>query len=308
MALLLLTQAWVKEQHGKIIALTVDHGLRPEAEAEAKQVSAWCKKLGIEHHILRAQDSGFRIQKRIQEAARDARYSLLTGWCKKHGVGHLLTAHHQGDQAETFFFRLARGSGIDGLACMSSVSNLDGIRLIRPLLNIPKAELIALLKAEGQPWIEDPSNQNPRYTRVRIRSAIAASANADDIIRRAADLAQRFGRIRAIMEKELSRRLPEVVVFSAEGGLIDLAAFKQLPEVYALKMLSLLAQKLGSSAYPPRSEKLERLYGDIMHGRIRKQRSFAGLLFIAAKSGLHIRHEPKRLEKSAPRPMFKRHT
>jgi len=295
MALLLLTHAWTKQHGGTTVALTIDHGLRPEAAQEAAQVHGWCKKRGIEHHILKAKD----IQKKTQEEARNARYQLLAEWCKKNGVRHLLTAHHQGDQAETFFFRLARGSNIEGLACIPAISDLHGIRLIRPLLNVPKSALEDFLRENNQPWIEDPTNKNPRYTRNRIRAHIAASDNPEEISRRAADLAQRFGRIRGAMEQDLAQRLPDVLTLSEDEGFLYLEPFLALPPVYGVKTLSLLAQKLGNRPYPPRSEKLERLYDDIVHGRIRKQRSFGGLLFIVRKNGLLIRREPKTLEKSA---------
>ncbi len=171
-----------------------------------------------------------------------------------------------------------------------------------PIAQHPEISAGRFAARSNQPWIEDPTNKNPRYTRNRIRAHINACANPDDISRRAADLAQRFGRIRNVMEQQLAKQLPQVLDFLPDSGFLHLEPFLQLPPVYGLKALSMLAQKLGNKPYPPRSEKLERLYGDIVHGRIRKQRSFAGLLFIVHKNGLLIRHEPKTLEKSAAAP------
>ena len=140
MALTLLAHDWAKARSGRITALTVDHGLRAEAAQEAATLKQWCETLGIAHCVLRIQDSGFKIQGKIQEAAREARYGLLTDYCRQHRILHLLTAHQREDQTETFFFRLARGSGLMGLACMANISQRDGIRLLRPLLSMPKAQ------------------------------------------------------------------------------------------------------------------------------------------------------------------------
>src|SRR5262245_21437394 len=136
LALTLLLHDWARRQRGVLTALTVDHGLRPEAAAEARQVARWLRARGIRHRVLTWRPAGEARRGGLQAAARAARYRLLGAWCRANGVLHLALAHHREDQAETLLLRLARGSGLDGLAAMAAVSEREGVRLIRPLLAV----------------------------------------------------------------------------------------------------------------------------------------------------------------------------
>ncbi|MBF0335348.1 MAG: tRNA lysidine(34) synthetase TilS, partial [Alphaproteobacteria bacterium] len=167
MALALLADRWAAARGGVAHALTVDHRLRPESGAEAAQVAAWMASLGIGHHILARM--GERPVGDLQAAARAARHALLEDWCRARGVPHLLLAHHREDQAETLLLRLARGSGLDGLAAMAPIAERPFARLLRPLLDVPRARLEATLERAGQSWIDDPSNADRAYARVRLR-------------------------------------------------------------------------------------------------------------------------------------------
>jgi tRNA(Ile)-lysidine synthase len=169
MALAVLSAAWATLKGRRVTALTVDHGLRPAAAAEAAQVGAWLATHGVAHQVLRWE--GDKSAGGIQAAARAARYRLLTEWCRDAGAD-LLVAHHRDDQSETVLMRLARGSGRAGLAAMTAVGERDGVRVLRPLLGVPKARLIATLAERGQAWIEDPSNSNPRFARTQVRAAL----------------------------------------------------------------------------------------------------------------------------------------
>ena len=166
LALLLLAQAYAKEKGGHIVALTVDHGLRPASKEEAQQVQRWAQTRGIEHVILTWE--GDKPTSHLQEKARTARYELLTQWCKKNGVSTLLLAHHREDQEETFWLRLTCGSGLEGLTGMKQRTMKEGITILRPLLGFPKERLKATLQAEKQPWIDDPSNQSEKFFRGRF--------------------------------------------------------------------------------------------------------------------------------------------
>lgn len=259
MALLLLAHAWARTHGGNVIALTVDHGLREESAREAKQVGAWCESLGIEHHTLKWRHPAAMKKAGIQEKAREARYRLLANWCKKHGTACLLVGHHRGDQAETLFFRLARGSQLRGLACMPPVSEIHGVHLVRPLLGISKKALVHYLVERGQPWIEDPSNQNPDYTRNLLRARLQALPNADDIERRAAAAAEAFGRIRARLDEKTEEAFRAVVTLRAQRATIDAAAFTSLAPETALLLAGELIRRLTGSNHPPRTHKLGRL-------------------------------------------------
>ena len=168
LALAFLADRWARPNQAQLTAVTVDHRLRPESAAEAAQVGRWLAARGIEHRILHRE--GPAPTTGLQAAARGARYRLLTEWCRRHRIRDLLLAHHLQDQAETFLLRLARGSANDGLAAMAPLTVRDGVRLLRPLLQVPRARLAATLRAAGQgDWVDDPSNRDRRFARVRAR-------------------------------------------------------------------------------------------------------------------------------------------
>lgn len=167
MALLRLSAVWAAGRGGDVVALHVDHGLRPESTAEAIGVRARLEQLGIACEILPwTPPPGIGG---VQARARAARYALLEGACRRRGILHLLLAHQLEDQAETVAMRAARADGGAGLAGMPAARELDHVRLLRPLLTVPRARLIATLSRLGERWIEDPSNCDRRFERVRVR-------------------------------------------------------------------------------------------------------------------------------------------
>jgi len=172
LALLLLAAA---ARPGRVEAATIDHGFRKEARDEAAMVANICDRLGIRHATLTARWSELP-ETAIQERARNQRYRLLGYWAEERGLDALATAHHAEDQAETVLMRLARGSGVRGLAGMRprSVSPGVHIRLVRPLLGWRRAELEQVCSAAGVTPAADPSNQDERFERVRVRRALAA--------------------------------------------------------------------------------------------------------------------------------------
>lgn len=150
-----------------VLVATIDHGLRPEAAGEAAFVAREAAALGLPHRILAW--TGDKPRTGIQEAAREARYRLLVDHAREMGASHLVTAHTLDDQAETLMMRLARGSGLSGLAGMRQEVERNGILHVRPLLDLPKAALLGLCRARGWRFISDPSNANELYARVRWR-------------------------------------------------------------------------------------------------------------------------------------------
>jgi tRNA(Ile)-lysidine synthase len=167
LALVLQAQEELAVFGRKVIALTVNHGLRPSAAAEAEYVGEIMKEYGIEHHILEWQ--GEKPGAGIEEAARIARYTLLKQWCDEHDVRVLMVAHHLRDQAETFLMRLQRGSGLDGLCCMREVGSWNGLKILRPLLGVEPEQLQDYLKKKNVVWINDESNESDEFLRCRIR-------------------------------------------------------------------------------------------------------------------------------------------
>lgn len=158
---------------GRIEAATVDHGLRPEAAAEAQMVADFCAALGVPHRILRVVVPGGNIQ----DAARIARYAALADWMAQRGLGALATAHHADDQAETLLMRLNRGSGVAGLAGVRALGTVPGshFALIRPLLDWRRAQLGGIIADTDTPAAQDPSNKDERFDRVRMRGELAGA-------------------------------------------------------------------------------------------------------------------------------------
>ena len=176
-ALLRLAAAYAKRAGGTAFAFTVDHGLRPEAAAEAQKAAGWAKAAGVPHRILSW--SADKPASGVQAAARNARYRLLIAAAQGEGCEALVTAHTLDDQAETLFMRLSRGPGTQGLAAMRAESLIASgagapLRLLRPLLSFSREAVTAWLAAAGQDFIDDPSNDDPAYERVRVRALLAA--------------------------------------------------------------------------------------------------------------------------------------
>ena len=169
LALLYLTAAWAQTRSVCLVALTVDHGLRTESAQEAAYVAELAAKLNIPHHSLAW--SGWDRRGNLQDMARQARRKLIEGACKTEGITTVLTGHTADDQAETVLMRLARGSGVDGLAGMAEVEH-HGLRWIRPLLRERREALRDHLRALDVGWVDDPSNEDPRFDRVRARQML----------------------------------------------------------------------------------------------------------------------------------------
>lgn len=184
---------------GDAIAATVDHGLRPEAADEAAMVARHCVAIGVPHATLRP-DTAI-APANVQAGARHARYALLGDWAIGCGAVAVLTAHHLEDQAETFLMRALRGSGPAGLGGIrphwmweqhrwhdgyprqgiAGITDVASIAVIRPLLNWHRAELAAIVTDLGWPSVNDPSNVDTRFDRVRIRQLMAQNPWLDPV-------------------------------------------------------------------------------------------------------------------------------
>jgi len=291
LALCLLAAGWAERRGGAVAALTVDHGLRPGSAAEARQVGAWLAARGIAHHILSWQPpAGLRG---VQEAARRARYDRLASWCREAGCLHLLTAHHREDQAETFLLRLARGSGLDGLAAIPALRETADCRILRPLLAVPRARLAAALEAAGQAWISDPSNESPRFARIRLRGAAPLLAREGLGSARLAETARHLGRARAALEDAVARHLARCVALHPAGfARLDAARLAEAPAEIALRALARIAATIGGAEHTPRLERLERLNAALAAG-LRAGRTLGGCRFLPWRGGVLVCREAR---------------
>ena len=265
LALALLLHDWVRPLGGRVTALTVDHGLRPEAAAEARFVARTLKPHGLAQQTLRWH--GAKPEANISAIARRARYELLSRCCARRGLLHLALGHHLDDQAETFLLRLGRGSGVDGLAAMAPIVELPALRLLRPLLGLPKARLEATLRARGLSWVEDPTNRDPAQARVRLRRLLPEIAREGLTAARLAATAQRLGRARAAFEHELARLLVSAVILDPAGfAWLDPEPLVAAPAEFGLRALARVLTTVGGAEYGPRLDSLERLHKRISAG------------------------------------------
>jgi tRNA(Ile)-lysidine synthase len=265
LALTILLHDWVTARDGRLTAFTVDHGLRPEAAREAAWVGRLLRSHGIAHRVLRWE--GPKPAAARQAAARAARYRLLLAACEAAGILHLALAHHLEDQAETFLLRLGRGSGLDGLAAMAAVRETSGLRLLRPLLACPKARLRATLEARGLDWIEDPSNDDSAYARVRLRRLLPVLAGQGLTPARLGGASRHLGRARAALEGEVAAVLARAVRPDPAGFLeLDPAVLAGASAEVALRALARCLMAVGGGDFAPRLERLERLHARLAAG------------------------------------------
>ncbi|MBS0502200.1 MAG: tRNA lysidine(34) synthetase TilS [Proteobacteria bacterium] len=246
LALLLLA---AEAQPGRVRAATVDHGLRPEARAEADAVAAVCARLGVPHAIL-----SVAVEGSVQAGARAARYAALADWCRAQALNWLATAHHADDQAETLLMRIARGAGLSGLAGVRARRPLsEGVTLIRPLLDWRKAEL-ETLAAPLSPAL-DPSNADPAYDRTAARALLASTPwlEAERLAASAAHLAEAEAALHWAADQAFAERVRD--------DTLDPAGLP--PEIVRRLVLHIFAA-FGEA---PRGPELARLIAALQEGR-----------------------------------------
>ena len=276
LALALLAHAWAVAQDGRVLALIVDHGLRPEAADEARSTRERLAGHGIASEILVW--SGDKPSTRLQQAAREARYGLLFAACRRHGILHLMTAHHADDQDETVAMRAARESGPDGLAGMAALLEHRDLRLLRPLLSVPRRRLTATIEACGVAWIDDPSNQDRRFERVRVRQDGGAAGIERDAGR-------------AVRDRTLAETALGALEVGPEGVALDHVAVSALRKEITERLLSRVVQAVGGLDYPPRRERLSRAAARLSLGP-RQGKSGKSQDFTLSGCQLMLRREP----------------
>jgi tRNA(Ile)-lysidine synthase len=269
----------------RLEAATVDHRLRSEAAAEADGVAALCARLGIAHAVLRADPSAWRGNR--MDAARRARLALLSDWARGRGLCAVILAHTQDDQAETLLMRLARGSGVDGLAAMAPARPSHGTLWLRPFLGTPRAMLRQVLVARGIGWIEDPTNADPRHLRTRARVALAALAPLGIGAAGLAATAARLAQARAALEAAEAEALARLGHEDRGTVLLDLAAF-DLPQDLRDRLLAGLIGRLSGAPYRPRLASLHRALAAVAQGR---GATLGGVVLLPEAGGLRLARE-----------------
>jgi tRNA(Ile)-lysidine synthase len=332
-ALMYLAARWRKRRQSgpRLVAVTIDHGLRPQARREAAAVKRLADTLGVEHRTMRWR--GAKPSTGLQEKARLARYRLLHEAAQRAKARCVLTAHTLDDQAETVLFRMARGSGLAGIAGMARMVSFaaligsdwrpsapvrpagrkaepvagsgtmkqdtkNDVLLLRPLLDLPKARLIVTLQAAGMTYAEDPSNADPRFTRARLRKLMPVLADEGLNARRLAHLARRARRSEAALEAVVSwaaRRLglgPDTHEIALQR-----ADWHGMPAEFALRLLGRAIGLIGNEG-PVELGKLE-ILGEALTAALaveatRFRRTLAGAMVSLQKDCILIERAPAR--------------
>lgn len=286
-ALMHLLAAYARaRKHKAPVVLTVDHGLRKSSSKDAKQVAAWAKKAGLTAHVLSWH--GAKPKSGVEAAAREARYRLMGDWLTRHKIATLYVGHTIDDQAETFLLRLARGSGLDGLAAMGPrapwpVAGFSNLSVARPLLGLARGDLRAWLQARGQPWLDDPMNEDDAFDRVKIRRAGKALADLGLTVPRLAAAASHLARARVALESVTGAVLARATAKPPHRGHKDQTGLLLAPAVLAaaprevgLRALAAVLMAVSGQPYRPRFEALERLFDRVTAGTLGKGANLHG--------------------------------
>jgi tRNA(Ile)-lysidine synthase len=311
-ALMWLAARWQRSlAHGpRLTVVTIDHGLRPEAAREAREVKRLAAGLGLSHRTLRWR--GAKPKTGLPAAAREARYRLLAQAARAVGASHVLTAHTRDDQAETLLMRLVRGSGLAGLSAMARLTVRDGVVLARPLLDVPKSQLIATLKRAKIGFADDPTNRDAAFTRPRLRALLPQLAAEGGDARTLVRLATRLARANAAVEvladgAEHFLRLRDRGDAPQVGGRsFEASSFAVLPEEVRLRLLLRAINTFGHEG-PAELGKVESLLAALdqaivagraaANGRPMLKQTLAGALISLAGGRIRVAAAPARRRK-----------
>lgn len=288
LALLSLLKDWRADGGPDLHAVTVDHGLRAEAADEADLVARLCDSWSIPHTTL--QWSDWDGKGNLPDAARRARYGLMADWAARTGIQAIAVAHTADDQAETFLMRLSRAAGLDGLSAMTPRWRQGNVTYLRPVLDATREELRKVLRDRDIAWVEDPTNTDPAYERVRARQVLEALAPLGVEAGTLAEVAGHLAAARGVIDRQVAFAARNVARIEAGDVLFDRAALAQLDDEIVRRLLQQVILWIGGAGYPPRGAALTRLRQSIEAG---KSATLHGCRFMTRARTLRITREEK---------------
>ncbi|MEO8242290.1 MAG: tRNA lysidine(34) synthetase TilS [bacterium] len=275
-----------EKQGIQICVATVDHGLRAEAAAEAAEVGRICARLGVPHEVLRWQWDGAG---NLQDAARRGRRGLIADWARRSGVDAVALGHTQNDVAETFLMRLARRAGVDGLSAMAATWTEGGVVWLRPLLAVSRPELRAYLRGRGVVWVDDPSNDDPRFDRVKARMSLAALQSMGITGDGLAEVAGHLAVARDALERVTDTAAQRLLQVMGNAVLIDPGLAAESAEVQRRLILRVIGH-VAPAEYGPRGVAVQDLLSRLLAGG---SGMLSGCRFLTSKTGLWAFREGK---------------
>ena len=291
LCLAILAQEWTNNRGGKITALIVDHGLRKNSGKECKETQNILKKRKIFSHCFKWKLS--KIPKKgVQEKAREFRYNIFEDWCFKKNIVHLLVAHHFEDQKETFLMRLNDNSNIYGLACMPKILFKKKIRILRPLLDLKKKEIIKYLKEKKVNWIEDPTNVSSKYSRNRLRKILPKLEKKGLTDNKLKKILKRAQKERKKIENKLADWLNKYVDINSLGyALINFSSLKLLNKDDFIFIFSRILNMISGSFYVPKSKYVYNFYKKIKSNETINHSNLGGCHIFFFKERLYVCRE-----------------
>ncbi|MDB5666270.1 tRNA lysidine(34) synthetase TilS [Cypionkella sp.] len=272
-------------------AITIDHGLRTEAAAEAAMVAQVCAGLGIAHQtsVWQRQDNTGNLMNR----ARQARYRLATDWAQARGLSHVAVGHTADDQAETFLIGLARQAGIDGLSGMRGSWEQGGVTFARPLLSVPRADLRAYLVRQAITWVDDPSNDNAHYTRVKARNALAVLAGLGITATTLATVSDNLESARLALLRQFADAARMVTQTEAGSLGVPRGEFLRLPTEMQRRLLIAALQWISGVSYPPREAGLRAVQRALA---VQKDATLGGVRFRVKGDAIWVLREARAVD------------
>lgn len=254
-ALLHLLSVCFEGEDVELRVVTVDHGLRPEAAQEAEQVGQLAAKLGLVHNTLHWHDwDGLG---NLQDQARRARYRLLANWCEQNDIRTLALGHTADDQAETVLMRLARGAGVSGLSAMQPERQIGSVTVLRPVLAVSRAELRQFLSEQGVCWVEDPTNHDLRYDRIKARQALTSLTELGLTDASLSMVARNMRQAREALNWHAHEVAQKITSFDAGDVLFDANGFENLPFETRRRLLVTAILWVTGADYAPRRASVE---------------------------------------------------
>ncbi|WP_052026135.1 tRNA lysidine(34) synthetase TilS [Oceaniovalibus guishaninsula] len=292
MALLHLAAEWAGPSRRKLHVVTVDHGLRDGSADEAVMVRRQAAALGLTHDTLvwRRETMG-----NLQDAARSARRGLIAAWAARLGVDAVLLGHTRDDQAETVLMRMARGSGVDGLAGMAEVGRAQGIAWLRPLLTRGRAELRDWLTKRGLDWAEDPGNENSAFDRVRARRMAGTLADLGLSAARLELLSAHMARARDVLNDAMRDLAGQAVRQDGPDLVLDRAALLAARPETRMRLLAAGLRWISGNPYRPRFAALQGMVDTLDNGTLH------GVLLRRQRGSVRLMREPRAVRDTVSR-------
>lgn len=263
-ALLHLLHEMAQEAGKQLRVVTVNHHLRPEAIEEVHFVAGLCANLGVSHDVL--DWDGWDGRGNLQAAARNARYQLISQWATRNKICTIALGHTADDQAETVLMRLARRSGVDGLAGMASRHSAYGIEWCRPMLHLSRSALRDYLRDIDVRWIDDPSNDDETFDRIKARRVLTALAPLGIDVEGLSVVAENMAHARKALSWQSFLAAKEIATIQSGAIVLTASKLRLQPEEIRRRLLVRAVMSIARRDYAPRREAVETLLDELNTG------------------------------------------